>query len=121
MSLNFDQDDDGLVTLTAPLSLPMPSGITNLNIPAGFRSDGQSAPRGLWFITGPPIRSPYMRCWLGHDFLCERASCWAERTVADACLAFWLRKAGASKWKVWGTYLACLTYGRIKFLRRNGW
>ena len=99
----------------------MPFGMRPLLVPAGFTSDGQSAPRGLWWLTGPPIRSPFMKAWLGHDLLCEQSTTWTERAIADALLAYWLIRLGASRAKAVGTFWACFTYGRIKFLRRNGW
>jgi hypothetical protein len=122
VGLSFRQvRETGNVELLEPVRLPMPWGLRDFVVNAGFISDGQSAPRGLWWLTGPPIRNAFMACWLGHDHACNHSHTMWERTLADACLAYWLWRAGAGFWKTSGTFWACFTYGRIKFLRRNGW
>lgn len=123
MAIKFSLDEEtALISLLEPLRLAMPDSIPDMVVPAGYQSDGQSAPRAVWWCTGPPVRNRYIRAWIGHDYLCEQAMTWADRNFADACLAYWLRDVfGAPKLKVWYTYLACMTWGRIKFLRRSGW
>lgn len=113
--------ETGHVRLLEPVTLPMPWGMPDFVVHAGFESDGQSAPRGLWWLSGPPIRNEFMHCWLGHDLACNLSMTLWERTLADACLGYWLWRKGASFWKSSATFWACFTYGRIKFLRRNGW
>jgi hypothetical protein len=53
----------------------------DVTIPEGFRSDGASTPRFLWWII-PPWKRTKKAAFL-HDYLCRYATCKEERREAD--------------------------------------
>jgi hypothetical protein len=84
----------------------------HLTVPKGFKTDGASIPRPLWFFIGPPISSDYIVPALCHDYLCERAKTKAERTLGDAVFFKLLRDQRVKKWKIIIMYFGVGFFGR---------
>lgn len=96
-----------------------------LFIPAGFLSDGASAPRLLWNLIPP--WGQYGNAAIGHDILCEYLVVWDRRgsseagtdtcnpvtitrAQADGYLRQMMKATGVAAWRRWAIYVAVRTY-----------
>lgn len=67
--------------LTKPFRFVMPDGRI-IDIPAGFRWNGASVPRPVWWVIDP-FSPEYEVFSLVHDYLCEQAKSYEDRREAD--------------------------------------
>ncbi len=82
----------------------------NVQVPAGFVTNGANIPRLLWSIW-PPNKSDFMKAVVIHDYLCDRG----KYALADQLFKEALQAAGASKFTVWLFYTSVDMYHRIKY------
>ena len=69
--LQFEYVNGVVYKLIAPFGYVAYNGET-VNVPTGFRTDGASIPRFFWRLIGPPLRGPYARAAVIHDYLCSQ-------------------------------------------------
>ena len=113
--LTFHTTPSGNIMLERDISLPTPSGLHEVIIPKGYVSNGFSYPRILQPLTGPPIRSKWLVCAVGHDYLCERSGNLWERAIADALFGYWLWYFRAGFVRASAHFWAVLIWGRLAF------
>jgi hypothetical protein len=65
----------------------------------GYRWDGASIPRCLWWLFGKPLSPEFRLASLWHDRLCELSDCIEDRIIADAVFLRLLKDAGVKKWR----------------------
>ncbi len=82
----------------------------NIQVPAGFVTDGANVPRLLWSIW-PPNKSDFMKAVVVHDYLCDREN----YSLADQLFKEALQEAGAAKATVWLFYTSVDIRHRIKY------
>ena len=90
-----------------------------VEVPAGFISDGASIPRPLWAVIGPPIGSDHLIPAVVHDFLCESAITYQQRVLGDAVFFALLKDHNVPAWKRAAMYLAVRFYGRFIWKRKQ--
>jgi hypothetical protein len=88
-------------------------------VPEGFVSDGASIPAMFWVIVGPPLGSNHLIASIVHDYLCESATDYSERLLADAVFFKLLRDYGVPAWKRSVMYVAVRLMGRWTWRRSN--
>jgi Protein of unknown function (DUF1353) len=82
----------------------------NIQVPAGFVTDGANVPRPFWFIW-PPNKSDFMKAVVIHDYLCDREN----YSLADQLFKEALQEAGATKVTVWLFHTSVDLRHRIKY------
>jgi hypothetical protein len=90
--------------------LAQPFRYRNVQVPAGFVTNGANIPRPLW-IVWPPNRSDFMKAVVVHDYLCDRE----KYALADELFRDALQEAGAHRFTVWAFFTAVDLYHRIKY------
>lgn len=84
----------------------------HVRIPFEFVSDGYSIPRIAWIVVGHPYSQDCMIPALVHDYLCDTATDYEQRVLADAVFFLLLKRYGVSRWKRIAFYLAVRCCGR---------
>lgn len=79
-----------------------------IEVPAGFQTDFNSVPRGLWNFF-PPWEYP--EAGVVHDYLYVTPGS-ITRREADAVHRRILELKGCSRWKRWAAWLGIRTFGR---------
>lgn len=82
----------------------------DINIPAGFKTNGANIPRIFWSIF-PPNSPEYLSAVVVHDFLCEKE----EYKKADLYFKEMLLSLKVSKWKIFVLYGAVRLYHKIRY------
>ncbi len=103
--LQYDRDVIGSnvwIVLTNPL-VYMTSDGEKLTVPTGFRSDGASIPRIVWFLIGHPFGS-YLESAVVHDFPYKNPNKWFlgtknKRKRADWVILDAMTSQGIKKWR----------------------
>jgi len=89
-------------------------------VPEGYRWDGASIPRCLWWLMGHPLSTQLRWASLWHDIGCREAQCIEDRTIADAVFLRLLREAGVGKWRRLAMWSAVRVYGFWTWRCRRG-
>lgn len=119
----FETTPTGNLRLEQPLreDLWIAPGIANtVTVPFGYETDGASIPRVCWPFIGPPIRGNHLIPAVIHDYLCDSATDYEQRVMADAAFFALLRRYNVSRWKRCAMYLAVRFYGRWSWRRKAG-
>ena len=82
----------------------------NIEVPAGFKTNGADIPRFLW-IFWPPNKSDYMKAVVVHDYLCSLG----HYMLADTLFKEALQEDGASNFTVWSFYTTVNLYHRLRY------
>lgn len=82
----------------------------NVQVPAGFVTNGANIPRLLWSIW-PPNKSDFMKAVVIHDYLCDLE----KYRLADDLFKEAIQENGASRFTAWAFYTSVDLYHRIKY------
>ena len=75
-----------------------------ITVPAGYSCNLGSIPFGFrWIIR--PFHWRSIKCYVVHDYLCDKAECWETRKLADLTLREHLKNHGYV-WRPYAVYLA---------------
>jgi hypothetical protein len=86
-------------------------GVTHLvRIPEGYVFDGASIPRIAWSIVGYPFEPDLIEAACVHDWYCEHAQRYSDRTIGDTIFLKMLQEKGVSKTRRIAMYLAVRAY-----------
>lgn len=85
-------------------------GGIHVRVPAGYRTDFASVPRGLWNLFPPS--GPYAPAAVVHDYLCENSAL-CSRFLADAVFRELMRRLGVPWYIRLPVYYAARFYGAI--------
>ena len=109
------EDDNGLpFTLTQPLTYYSDTTPT-IVVPAGFKTDLASIPRGLWNIL-PPVGG-YDKAAVLHDFLYRNAPNNCTRSFADGVLNEAMEVSGVGRFTRWAIYAGIRVGGWVVWNR----
>lgn len=106
--------------LVAPLEVLLPEaaeGPSAVRVRPGFRTDGASIPRYLWWLIGHPMHAPFVRGAVVHDFYYRTAT--IERAVADAILRAMLIEDGVSAIRAGVMYYAVRAFGGLHWRKQR--
>ena len=70
-----------------------------LEVPADYTFDGASIPRLLWSLIGSPFEPDYLKAACFHDWQCEHAVRYTQRTIGDEVFLQLLTDAGVPYWR----------------------
>ena len=90
--------------------------VTVLVMP-GFRTDGASIPRLLWFIFGSPYDPDIIAAAIGHDAMYRGRI--VPRAVADRAFRIMMKANGIRAWKRRRIWLGVRLFGWIAWLRHT--
>ena len=96
----------------------IPNVVHRVVVPAGYRFDGASIPRWLWWLIGSPFEPDLMLAACVHDWYCDHtAESYQTRVIGDAVFFALLTRAGVPRWRRILMYLGVrshsfLAYGR---------
>lgn len=105
-------DDGGTFTLHEPLVYDS-DRIARVVVPAGFRTDLASIPRGLWNVL-PPI-GRYDAAAVVHDHLYQHNG--VSRSAADGVLLEAMCVLGVAQWQRWAIYAGVRVGGWLVWSR----
>lgn len=77
-----------------------------VRIPQGYIFDGASIPRVAWFFVGYPFEPDLIEAACIHDWYCDHATRYFERTIGDAVFLKLLADRGVARWRRIAMYLA---------------
>lgn len=77
-----------------------------VRIPEGYVFDGCSIPRWAWSIVGYPFEPDLIEAACVHDWYCEKAQHYFERTIGDSVFLKLLADAGVTSWRRWIMFAA---------------
>lgn len=81
-------------------------------IPKGYVSDGYSIPRLAWLLVGHPFGQEHLIPAFVHDYLCDTASTYQQRVIADAVFFCLMAKYDVPYWKRVVFYVSVRFWGR---------
>ena len=101
------QDGERIIQLNQPLVYYSDHLGRSVSVPKGFRSDGASVPRALWWIYPPFGR--YLEAAVVHDWFCVTQSI----SYTDAAIVFREAMAvcGVNKWRRQKMFMAVKFFG----------
>ena len=105
--------------LTQNFYFPVPTGGWKVvvHVMPGFRTDGASIPRLLWFIFGSPYDPDIMAAAIAHDALYRGEI--VPRKDADRIFSDMMEKSGIKRWKRRRIWLGVGLFGWIAWLRHT--
>lgn len=88
-------------------------------VPRDFVSDGYSIPKLAWVLAGHPFGQAHMMPAYVHDYLCNTATSYSERVLADAVFFHLLYKYNVPSWKRVTFYVLVRCWGRYMWKLRG--
>lgn len=88
-----------------------------VHVMPGFRTDGASIPRLLWFIFGTPYDPDIMADAIAHDAMYRGRI--VPRKAADDTFRDMMEKSGIKRWKSRRIWLGVRLFGWIAWLRHT--
>ena len=87
-----------------------PIKFNDVEIPAGYETDGASVPRIFWTLF-PPNRTDYLPCAIVHDYLCDKG----EYRKADEYFEECLKRLGVDWFSRKLMHAAVRVYHKIRY------
>ena len=105
--------------LVQDFNFHVPTGVWKVvvHVMPGFRTDGASIPRLLWFVFGSPYDPEIMAAAIAHDALYRGEI--VPRKDADSIFREMMEKCGIKRWKRRRIWLGVRLFGWITWLRHT--
>lgn len=86
-------------------------GGQTVTVPKGFRCDGMSVPRLLWWLVSPAIHPQTVAASILHDWLCRTTCHNYNRKQADELFLSLMLACGFTCWRAWLAYAGVRLFG----------
>ena len=114
VTIHHEDDKGNVFTLLEPIRhiCCMDGRILELNIPAGFASDGASVPRFFWRAVFPPGDTHALYAAFVHDYIYRTHPVGWTKSMADRLFLELLIEGGVPCKRAYRAYLGVALFGR---------